>query len=77
MRMISKQLRNAVKLSDKKGYQIAHLANLHPSVLSRIICGIDKVKPGDARVLAIGKVVGVSEAECFDGNSTELEFDEN
>ena len=75
--MISQKLKNAVKLSPKKAYEIAHQAHLHPSILSKIVCGIDKVKPGDPRVLAIGKAVGLSEGECFDGNSTELKFDEN
>ena len=63
--MINQKLRNTVKLSDKKAYEIAHKAGLHPSTLSRIICGIEKVKPGDPRVIAIGRVLGFSEDECF------------
>ncbi len=63
--MISKKLRKAVKLSNYKSYEIAHAAGLHPSTLSRIVCGIEKIKYGDLRVIAIGKVVGLSESECF------------
>ena len=33
----SRLLRNTVKLSDKRHYQIAHEAGLHPSTLSRLI----------------------------------------
>ena len=63
--MITKKLRDAVKLSEKKSYEIAHKAGLHPSTLSRIICGIERVKSGDLRVIQIGRVLGLSEKECF------------
>ena len=63
--MISQKLRDTVKLSEQKSYQIAHSAGLHPSTLSRIICGIEKVKHADPRVIAIGKVLGLTQAECF------------
>lgn len=66
--MVSQKLKRAVKLSTLKSYQIAHLANLHPSTLSRIICGIEIVKDGDPRVLAIGKVLGLTKQECFGGD---------
>lgn len=55
--MVSKELQAAVKLSDMKSYEIAHAANLHPSTLSRIVCGIEKVKNGDRRVLKVAAVL--------------------
>jgi hypothetical protein len=63
--MVSESLRRAVKLSHLRAYQIAQLVNLHPATLSRIVNRIEPVKSGDPRVLAIGKIVGLSEAECF------------
>jgi len=66
---ISKKLRDAVRLSDKKSYQIAHEAGIHPSTLSKIMCGIDKINDNDKRILAISKVVGLSPEECFEGCS--------
>ena len=69
--MVSQKLRHAVKLSDKKSYEIAHKAGLHPSTLSRVICGIEKVKPGDPRVIAIGRVLGFSANECFEKSDKE------
>ena len=63
--MISRKLREAVILSEMKSYQIAHAANLHPSTLSRIICGIEKVKKGDPRVISIGRVLGIPAEDCF------------
>jgi len=63
--MISNELKSAIKLSSKKSYQIAHEANLHPSTLSKILNGIELVKPGDLRVLAVARVLGIPEDACF------------
>ena len=64
--MVSRKLIEAVKLSDLKGYEIAHQAEMHPSTLSRILNGIEDVMPGDPRVLRIAKVVGLKPDECFE-----------
>ncbi len=64
--MISQKFIEAVKLHQRRAYQIAHLAGLPPTTLSKIINGIDRVKPGDRRVLAVGKVLGLTEDELFD-----------
>jgi len=65
MLSISKDFVVAVKLSDKKGYQIAHEAGLHPATLSKLVCGIEKVRPGDSRVLAVARVLGLRGEDCF------------
>jgi hypothetical protein len=64
--MISDKLKIAVFLSDKPGYKIAQEADLHPSTLSKILRGIEQVKPDDARVIAVAKVLGLSPEECFE-----------
>lgn len=64
--MISKKLLHAVKLSEKKAYRIAHEAGLHPSTLSSLLNGIEKAKPNDKRVIAVGRVLGFSADECFE-----------
>jgi len=64
--MISRKLKEAVKLSELKGYEIAHLAGLHPSTLSRILNGIDDVKAGDPRVTRIAKVLRLRPEDCFE-----------
>lgn len=64
--MITRILIDAVRLSNLRSYQIAQAAELHPSTLSRIICGIERVKPGDQRVLRIAKVLGLKEEDCFE-----------
>ena len=63
--MISDKLKIAVKLDEKRNYEIAHQAGIHPSTLSKIICGIETVKAGDPRVIEVGKVLGIPAVECF------------
>lgn len=63
---VSQGFRNTVRLSHKRHYQIAHEAGLHPSTLSRLINGIERVKPSDPRVIAVGRVLGIPESECFE-----------
>jgi len=63
--MISKKLREAIKLSHLKSYEIAQIAGIHPSTLSKLVCGIELAKPDDRRVIAIGRVLGLSPNECF------------
>ncbi len=65
--MVSEELKARVKLSGQRAYQIAHKAGIHPSTLSKILLGIVHVRPGDPRVIAIGRVVGLSANECFAG----------
>lgn len=63
--MVSRELRNAIRVSDLRSYQIAHEANVNPSTLSRIINNIESVKPGDPRVLRIARVIGFPPEKCF------------
>lgn len=65
---VSEKLKIAIKLAPEPAYKIAQRANLNPSTLSKLICGITKIKSKDPRVIAVGKVLGVSEDECFSNN---------
>ena len=64
--MISNKLKAALKLGDEPAYMIAHKAGINPSTLSKLVCGIVKVKTGDSRVLMVGKVLGLKPEECFE-----------
>ena len=64
--MVSRKLKIAIKLGDTPAYRIAQQVGLDPSLLSKLIHGIVKVEHGDPRVIAIGKVLGVPEDECFE-----------
>jgi hypothetical protein len=63
---VSQEFKNAVKLAPKRAYQIAHEAGLHPTTLSRIVCGIELVKMMDPRVLKVAEVLGIPPENCFD-----------
>ena len=63
--MVSRKFIEAVKLNQRRAYQIAHLAGLPPTTLSKIINGIERVKIGDRRVLRLGRVLGLKEDELF------------
>jgi hypothetical protein len=62
---ISQKWRTAVKLSPMRNYRLAFKAGLHPSTLSKLLNGIEKIKPNDPRVLRIGRMLGVPDDECF------------
>jgi hypothetical protein len=64
--MVSQKLRAKIKLGSEPAYKIAHEAGIDPSTLSKLICGIVKVARGDPRVIAVGRVLGIPEDECFE-----------
>ena len=68
--MISQKFVAAIKLNSRRAYQIAWEAGLHPSTLSRIINGIDRVSIGDPRVLRVGKILGLNPEDCFEETLT-------
>jgi hypothetical protein len=54
------QIRDAVKLSRRPAYRIAREAGVDPTVLSKIINGYYNLKPGDLRVAAVARVLGIN-----------------
>ena len=66
---VSDKLRAAIKLGHTPAYRIAHEAELDPSTLSKLVCGIVKVKKGDPRVIRVGEILGIPGDECFQENA--------
>ena len=66
--MISRRFKVAVKLSDIPAWKIAYKAGINPNVLSKIMSGALRVKPGDLRVINVGKVIGLNAEQCFEAN---------
>jgi len=64
--MLSRKFIVSVKCNKLKNYEIAHLAGLHPSTLSRVMNGIERVKRNDPRVIKVGRVLGMNPEECFE-----------
>ncbi len=67
--MVSRRFVEAVKLAPRRAYKIAQEAEIHPSTLSKILNGIDPVRPNDPRVIAVGAVLGLAAEECFELDS--------
>lgn len=63
---ISDAFRAAIKLSDTPAYRIAQQVGVDQNFLSKVIRGIIQIKPGDERVLRVGKVLGLDALECFE-----------
>ena len=66
MASISRKFRIALKLNDTPAYRIAQKAGINPVALSRLINGIDRVKPDDERILKVASVLGLPESETFE-----------
>ena len=66
---VSNKLRVRVKMNNIPAYRIAQLAGMDPSTLSKIICGISRIKPNDPRVLKVGEILGLTANECFRENA--------
>jgi len=66
MLKISERFWIAVKTSRMKGYEIANHAGIHPATLSKLLWEVNAARPDDPRVIAVGKVLGLSPDECFE-----------
>jgi hypothetical protein len=74
--MISPHLLDAywrARQNGRRAYQLAQEANLNPSVFSALLNESVPVRMGDPRVVRIGRVLGVSENECFIESSLRAE----
>ena len=55
-----------LKLNDEPIYRICQQAGVNASTLSRLINGIDSVKPGDERIIRVAEVLGLDPDEAFE-----------
>ena len=62
---VSQKFRAAIKLNSMPAYKIAHRAGINPSTLSKLMCGIEKIKPQDPRVLKVAAALDLKTEECF------------
>ncbi len=62
----SRQLITALKLDPEPAYKLAQRAGINPNTLSKLINGIDVLKPEDPRIVAVGKVLGIAASDCFE-----------
>jgi hypothetical protein len=62
---LSEDFRTHIVMAKEPAYRIAIRAGLHPSTLSKLLSGQERIKPSDPRVIAVGREVGLSPRQCF------------
>ena len=55
-----------LKLGDRPAYTVAQAADVHPATLSKLISGAERLRPDDSRIVAVGRELGLTSAECFE-----------
>ena len=65
MAQISERFLIRLKLADEPAYKIAQRAGVNPPTLSALIRGSLKPRPGDPRIVAVGRELGLRADECF------------
>ncbi|MDA2927779.1 helix-turn-helix domain-containing protein [Acidobacteria bacterium AH-259-G07] len=63
---VSQEFLIRLKLNALPAYKIAQQAGVQPNTLSKLINGIEPVKPDDPRILKVAKVLGLSKQEVFE-----------
>ena len=66
---LSRRFIEAVKLHHEPAYRLAWRAGIHPATLSKLMHGAERVRPSDARVVAIGRELGLMPDECFESGT--------
>ena len=62
---VSQKFIIAIKLSSEPAYKIAWEAGVNPTILSKLINGIERPRPNDQRVINVGRILGIPKNECF------------
>ncbi len=62
---LSKRFKVAVRFAEQPAYKVAAAAGVHPSVLSKLLNGLEPVRRDDPRVIAVGAVLGLLPERCF------------
>lgn len=63
---LSREFLIRLKLGPERAYQIAQRAGVNPTTLSKAVSGITPVRPDDPRIIAVGRLLGLTDAECFE-----------
>jgi hypothetical protein len=66
MQKLSRAFKVALKLSDEPAYAVAQRARIHPATLSKLISGAERLRQDDPRIVAVGRELGLTAAECFE-----------
>ena len=58
--IVSRQFVDRLKRHHERAYVVAWRTGVHPCVLSKLIHGAERVRPGDPRIIAVGRELGLS-----------------
>ena len=70
MQSLSEKFIVKLKLDDRPQYR-AQIAKVNANTLSKLVNGAERVRPLDNRIIAVGSVLGLSPAECFETSTAE------
>lgn len=70
---LSREFLIKLKFDGRPAYRIAQAAGISPNVLYKLTAGISPISEDDSRVLAVAKVIGVPDSECFESEPPWLE----
>jgi hypothetical protein len=73
MLLVSRTLLDRLKLSATPAYKLARRAGCHPSTLSKLLHGAERLKDNDPRIVAVGRQLGLRPEDCFSVADDELE----
>lgn len=63
---VSREFKARLKLADQPAYKIANLAGVNPTTLSKLVNGIEPVKPNDDRIGRVAALLGLKSSEAFE-----------
>jgi len=63
---LSREFKARLKLADQPAYKIANQAGINPTTLSKLVNGIEPLKPNDERIGRVAAVLGMSPADAFE-----------
>ena len=76
MKQVSKRLRLEVllrRMAGERQYEIARAIGEQPATISTLLRNIAPVRDDDPRVLALGRLLGIPDEECFEPVDTRAE----
>jgi hypothetical protein len=66
MTKVSEKFLVRLKLHQLPGYRIAQMAGINPVTLSKLINGIEPLRPDDERIRRVGSIIGLKDSEVFE-----------
>jgi hypothetical protein len=63
---LSRKFLACLKLHELPAYKLAQLAGVNPNTLSKLVTGIEPLKPSDSRIISVGRLLSLSPSDCFE-----------